>query len=118
MTNMKPQSHQIVRFFRRAISVDLKYIQPIVNVLVRYRISISCSDCFLRPVAVNGTRSRANDRTITELLVGSCTSRRRSCNKSAQVVRRCMFSHSEVLQDGARPIVRGKDQLYDQKHDI
>ena len=26
------QSHQIVRFFGRAICVDLKYIQPIVNV--------------------------------------------------------------------------------------
>ncbi len=69
--------------------------------------SIACSDWCLRPVAVNGTRSRASDRTITELLVGSCKSRRRSCNQSAQVVRRCMFSHSEVLRDVARPIVRG-----------
>ncbi len=67
-----------------------------------------------RPVAVNRTTGRANDRTIAELLVGSCISRRRSCNHSAQVVRSC----SEVLRDVARPIVRGWDQLYDQKHDI
>ncbi len=75
--------------------------------LVRYRILIASSDWFLRPVTVNVTRGRANDRTITELLVGSCTSRRRSCNQSAPVVRRCMFSHSEVLRDVARLIVRG-----------
>ncbi len=48
----------------------------------------------------------------------SCKSRRRSCNHSAQVLRRSMFSHSEVLRDVARTIVRGYDQLYDQKHDI
>ncbi len=60
-----------------------------------------------RSVAVNRTTGRANDRAIAELIVGSCISRRRSCNQSAQVVRRCMFSHSEVLRDVARPIVRG-----------
>ncbi len=86
--------------------------------LVRYRISIACSDWFLQHVAVNGTTGRANDRAIAQLLVGSCTSRRRSCNQSAQVVRKCMFSHGEVLQYVARPIVRGYDQVYDQKHDI
>ncbi len=75
--------------------------------LVRYRIAIACSDWFLRPVAVNGTTGRANDRAIAELLAGSCISRRRSCNQSAQVVRKCMFSHAEVLRDEARPIVRG-----------
>ncbi len=32
---------------------------------MRYRISIACSDWFLRPVAVNGTRSRANDRATS-----------------------------------------------------
>ncbi len=72
---------------------------------------------FERPVAVNRTTGRANDRTIATLLVGSCISRRRSCNQSAQVVRRCMFSHREVLRDVARPLARGKDQLYEQKHD-
>ncbi len=70
-----------------------------------------------RPVVVNRTTGRANDRTIAEILVGSCISRRRSCNQSAQVVHRCMFSHSEVLRDVARPIVRGYNQLHDQKHD-
>ncbi len=75
--------------------------------LVRYRILIACSDRFWRPVAVNRTAGRANDRTIAELLVGSCISRHRSCNQSAQIVRRCMFSHGEVLRDMARPIVRG-----------
>ncbi len=37
--------------------------------------SIACSDWCLRPVAVDGTTGRANDRTIAELLVGSCISR-------------------------------------------
>ncbi len=58
----------------------------------------------LRPVGVNRMTGRANDRTIIELLVGSCT---RSCNQSAQVVRRRMFIYSKVLREGARPIVRG-----------
>ncbi len=71
----------------------------------------------LRPVGINRTTGRADDRTITELLVGSCTSLRRSCNQSAQVMRRRMLSHSEVLRVVARPIVRGKD-LYDQMNHI
>ncbi len=45
-------------------------------------------------------------------------SRRRSCNQSAQVVRRCMFSHSEVLRQVARPIVRGYNHLYDKTHHV
>ncbi len=61
----------------------------------------------LPPVAVNRTTGGANGRTIAELIVGSCISRRRSCNQSAQVVRKCMFSHGEVLRHVARPIVTG-----------
>ncbi len=60
----------------------------------------------LRPVAVNRTTGRANDRTIAELLVGLCISRRRSCNQSAQVVRKCMISRCDILRDVARPIIR------------
>ncbi len=48
----------------------------------------------LQSVAVNGTTDRANDRTIAERY------------QSAKVVCNCMFSHSEVLRDVARPIVR------------
>ncbi len=100
-------SHRIVRFFGRAMSVDLKYIQPILNVWWDTEFWSHAAIGLERPVAVNRTTGRANDRTIAELLVGSCISGRRSCNQSAQVVRRCMFSHSEVLRDVARPIVRG-----------
>ncbi len=60
-----------------------------------------------RPVAVNRTAGHVNDRAITELLVGLCISRGADRPKSYVVVRRCMFSHSEVLRDLARPIVRG-----------
>ncbi len=98
-------------------SIDFKFIRPIVNVWwdtefwshAAIGLATCCSD---------RTTGRANDLTITELLVGSCISRHRSCNQSAQVVRRYMFSHSEVLRDVARPIVRGYNQLYDKAHHI
>ena len=65
----------------------------------------------LGPVAVNRTTYRpaghVNDRTITELLVESCTSQRRSCSQSAQVLCRRMFMpRSQMAYDASATLRR------------